>query len=273
MDLTISTNTDDRIRKMARFGMIAKGVVYCILGFLTIMAAFNAGGQTAGKSDTLKFLYQQPFGKILLGIVALGLLCYVAWRFIQAIKDPENAGNGKKGAMKRTGYAASGIFYGFLIVEAIQMLFQGGSGSGGGNKNQELVSQLLNKPFGQILVSIVAVIFMGKAIYQFYRAFSGNFSKKVQSSNLQHDVKNIVRKAGLAGYTARGIVIGIIGFFFLKAAIQANPEQAQGSEGAFKFIEDSPFGPYLLAIVALGLICYGVFMFIKARYRIFPDSI
>lgn len=273
MDLTLNKDADEGIVKMARVGMAAKGAVYCILGVLTTLAAFNIGGQKAGKSDTLKFLYQQPFGKILLALLALGLLSYVIWRFIQAIKDPENVGNDKKGIATRIGYAASGVIYGALTYEAVRMLFTNGSGGSGGNGNQELVSSLLTKPFGQILVGIVAAIFIGKAIYQFYRAFSGKFNKKVQDSNLQHDVKKVVRKAGIAGYIARGVVIGIVGFLFLKAAIQANPDHAQSSEGAFQFIESSPYGPYLLALVALGLVCYGIFMFIKARYRVMPSSI
>ncbi len=273
MNITINKNTDDGVLKLARLGMFAKGAIYCILGVLTTLAAFNIGGQTAGKSDALKFLYEQPFGKILLAILTVGLLGYVVWRFVQAIKDPENAGDDTKGIMTRIGYAASGVFYGFLTFEAAKMLFRGGSSGSSDSKNQELVGQLLDKPFGQILVGIVAVVFIGKAIYQFYRAYSGSFTKKVRDSNLQQDVKNLVRKAGVAGYTARGVVIGIIGYFFLKAAIQANPGQAQGSEGAFKFIESSPFGPYLLAIVAIGLVCYGVFMFVKARYRVMPSSL
>lgn len=190
------------------------------------MAAFNIGGQTTGKSDTLKFLYEQPYGKILLGLLAFGLLGYVIWRSVQAIKDPENVGDDKKGIAQRIGYGASGIIYGALTFQAIKMLFQGGSSGGGGNQNQEIVSQLLYKPFGQILVGIVAVVFIGKAIYQFYRAYSGNFTKKVKSSSLNHEVKEIVRKTGVAGYTARGVVIAIIGYFFLRAAIEANPGEA-----------------------------------------------
>ncbi len=273
LNITIPKNTDDRIMKLARFGMAAKGAVYCILGVLTTLAAFNIGGQNANKSDTLKFLHEQPFGKILLGILAIGLLCYVIWRFIQAFKDPEDKGTDKKAIFTRIGYAASGVVYGILTFEAVRMLFKGGSSGGGGNQNQELVSQLLGKPGGQILVGIVAAIFIGKAIYQFYRAFSGKFKKKIQDSGLDNRVKKILRNAGMVGYIARGVVIGIIGFLFLRAAIQADASEAEGSEGAFKFIESSPYGPYLLAIVAIGLVCYGIYMFVKARYRIMPNSL
>ncbi len=266
-------DTDEGIKKLARFGMFAKGAVYVLLGGLTTLAAFNMGGQKAGKSESLKFLYEQPFGKILLGLLAIGLLGYVIWKFVQAFRDPENKGDDKKAIATRIGYGFSGLFYGFLAFEAIKILVQGGSSGGGGGKRQELVGQLLSQPFGQILVGIIAVAIIGKAIFQLYRAYSGSFAKEVDKSNLDHKVKETVRKAGVAGFTARGVVAGIIGYLFLKAAIQSNPNQAQGTEGAFEFLQSSPYGPYLLAAVAIGLVCYGVFMFIKARYKVMPSNI
>ncbi len=266
-------DTDEGIKKLARFGMFAKGAVYVLLGGLTTLAAFNMGGQKAGKSDALKFLYEQPFGKILLGLLAIGLIGYVIWRFVQAFRDPENKGDDKKAIAARIGYGFSGLFYGFLAFEAVQILMQGGSSGGGGGKRQELVGQLLSQPFGQILVGIIAVVILGKAIFQFYRAYSGSFAKRVKETDLDHKVKETLQKVGVAGYTARGVVAGIIGFLFLKAAIQSDPNQAQGTEGAFSFLQSSSYGPYLLAIVAIGLVCYGVFMFVKARYRVLPSTI
>lgn len=276
MNVTLDQSKDEGLKKIARFGMFAKGAVYVILGVLTAMAAFGQGGQTAGKSDSLQFVYQQPFGKILLGILALGLISYVVWRFIQAFRDPENKGSDKSGIATRIGYASSGVLYGLIAFEAVRMVFSGGSsgGGGGGNQQETLVSTLLGQPFGQILVGIVAVVFFGKAAYQIYRAVSGKFAKKIQDSELDHRVKDTLRKAGFVGYIARGIVIGIIGYLFLRAAIEANPNQAGGTVEAFQFIQtNSAWGTIMLGIIAIGLACYGVFMFVKARYRVLPSSI
>lgn len=275
MNVTLDQSKDEGIRKIARFGMFSKGTVYIILGVLTAMAAFGGGGQTADKSDSLQFIYQQPFGKILLAIMALGLVSYVVWRFIQAIRDPEHKGDDKKGIATRISYAASGVLYGIIAFEAIRMVFSNGSsGSGGGNQKEDLVSMLLGQPFGQILVGLVAVVFFGKAAYQIYRAVTGKFARKIQDSELDHRVKDTLRKAGFVGYIARGIVIAIIGYLFLRAAIEANPNQAGGTEQAFQFIQaSSTWGTIMLGIIAVGLACYGVFMLVKARYRVLPSSI
>ena len=271
MNTAVNQNKDEAIEKLARFGLSAKGAVYLILGVLTAMAAFNVGGQKAGQGDVLKFIYGQPFGKVLLSILAIGLIGYVIWRFVQAFRDPENEGNDKKNIAKRAGYAGSGIIYAFLAYEAIKLIFQNGSsGSGGGNK--QIVSTLLEQPFGQILVGIVAVGLFIKAGTQIYKAVSGKFAKKIKSTDLEPRIQNMVMKAGKVGFIARGVVAGIIGFLFLKAAIQANPNQAGGTESAFSFIQGNAYGSILLGIVAIGLACYGVFMIIKARYRVMPSN-
>jgi len=267
-DITTAVQQEKWVENFARIGIASKGVVYCLIGVLTTMAAFNLGGQASGSKSVIEFIAQQPFGQILLGALTLGLLFYVFWRFYQAFEDPENKGNGKEGLGRRLGYAASGVTYGFLAYYAISLLFLGGgSSSGGGSGKKELVSTLLEQPLGQWLVGIVAAILLGKAIWQFYRALSGKFSDQVKEQNLDKRAQEVVLKAGMAGYIARGVVMGIIGYFFLRAAIEANPSEAKGTEGAFNFLASSDFGPYLLGIVALGLVGYGIFMFIKARYR------
>ena len=271
MNTTANQSKDETIEKLARVGMGAKGVVYLILGTLTAMAAFNEGGQKAGQSDALKFIYNQPFGQIMLALLAVGLVGYVVWRFVQAFRDPENEGNDKQGIAKRIGYGASGLLYAFLAFEAIRMLMQSGS-SGGGGGNKQLVSTLLEQPFGQILVGIVAVALFAKAGYAVYKAFTGKFMEDINVGQLDHKIREVIKKTGTAGLAARGVVVGVIGFLFMKAAIQANPNEAGGTEGAFSFIQSSSYGSILLGIIAIGLACYGVYMLVKARYKALPSS-
>lgn len=281
MSVTLDSvkDQDKNVMKFARFGMFAKGTVYVILGVLTAMAAFNVGGgQTTGKSGALEFVYNQPFGKFLLALVAIGLLGYVVWRWIQAFKDPEAdaSEDGKKRGIKRISYFISGLVYGFIAFEAGRMVFTGGSsgGSGGSSQKQSLVAQILEMPAGQWIIGLIAVIFFGKAIYQFWKSFSGEFDKKIQdSSELDQRVKSLLHKAGFVGYLARGVVVGIIGYFFLQAALQSDSGEVEGTKGAFQFISSMTAGPWLLGIVAIGLACYGVFMFVKARYRVMPSSV
>jgi hypothetical protein len=256
----------DKLEKFARFGIGTKGFVYCLIGVLTAMAAFGSGGKQTGSSGVLEFLSGQPFGQILLVITGVGLLGYVFWRFYQAFKDPENKGNDAKGLGKRAGYFFSGAFYGFLAFTAFQLAFGSGSGSGGGGGQENVVSTLLSKPFGQILVGILAGIFLIKAIVQLYRAYSESFRKEVNQSQLNDKARELIFKTGRIGYTARGIVITIIAYLTFRAALSANSSQAGGTEDAFSFIQGT-FGTVALILIAIGLVAYGIFMFIKARYR------
>ena len=267
---TVNQHKDKTIEKLARAGMGAKGATYLILGVLTAMAAFNQGGQKADKNDALKFLYEQPFGKVLLVLLTIGLIGYVIWRFVQAFRDPENEGSDKNGIALRIGYGLSGILYGTLAYEAIKMLAQSGSSGGGGQ--QRLIGTILQQPFGQILVGIIAVAFFVKGVYQIYKAYSGKFKKKIKSTGLDHRVQDLVMKAGKVGHTARGIVIAIVAYSLMRAAIEANPSEANGTKGAFDFIQSSSYGSWLLGLVAVGLACYGVFMIVKARYRVMPSN-
>lgn len=268
MDKPTNHDTKEWIRKYSRFGMAAKGVVYILTGLLTALAAFNAGGKTTGKGGAFEFVMHQPFGKILLGLIALGLIGYVVWRAAQAIKDPEDEGN-----MRRIGYVASGVFYALIAATAITMIISGGSGgsSSGSGSNEQMAGKLLQQAWGQYLVGAVALILFGKAIWQFYRAISGKFNDKIKSMDLNSKVEKLIKNFGLVGYISRGIVISLIGYMFLKAALQVDSSEAGGTKEAFSLIRQSEAGPYVLGIIALGLAAYGIFMFVKARHRIMPS--
>lgn len=256
------------VENFAKVGLTAKGIVYCLVGILAFMAAFELGGkstQGTDRSSVFQFILEQPFGKILLGIVALGLLCYVIWRFIQAIQDTDREGSDAKGIFKRLRYAFSGLVYGALAFMAAKMAL-GNGGGGGGDSRQTLASKLLEQPFGQWLVGIVAVGTIIAGLYQIYYGYSEKYKKQIRSTGLKSDIEDKMIRAGMAGFIARGIVWLVIGYMFLQAALHSNSQEAGGSSKAFAFLEEASYGSYLLGAVALGLICYGVFMFMRAKY-------
>ncbi|MFA0961747.1 DUF1206 domain-containing protein [Roseivirga sp. BDSF3-8] len=258
---------DDKwVENFARFGYIAKGAVYVMIGGLTVAAAFNYGGQKAGKMTVFKFIDGVPGGSILLGILALGLLAYAVWRFVQASRDTENEGSDAKGIAKRLGYLVSGIMYGFLSYYAVRLIVKTGGGGSGGSR-ETLVAKLLSQPFGQWLVGIVALFFIVKGVRQIIKAYTGSFKKKVQQSSISADKKRLFTKWGRLGYYSRGVILLIVGYMFVKAALQANPSQAGGTQEAFGYLQSTSYGPWLMALIAIGLIGYGIFTFIKARYR------
>ncbi len=259
------------ITTFARVGLTAKGIVYCLVGLMAFMAAFGLGGKTTqdtGKASIFNFILDQPFGKILLGLVAVGLLCFALWRFIEAFMDTENKGTEAKGIGRRIGYAFSGLIYSGLAFYAGKAVLGNGSSQGGGNSQQSLVQELLQKSYGQWLLGAIALGIIAVGLYQIYRAYSGKYLKKIQANKLRPDVQKLLLRSGKVGYTARGIVWGIIGFLFMKAALHANSAEAGDTQSAFSFLENSSYGSFLLGAVAFGLICYGIFMFVRAKCEV-----
>ena len=260
---------DKNIKTMARTGFVAKGVVYGIIGILTFKAAFDMGGQKAGQIQVLEWLEKQTFGNILLVLMALGLLCYAAWRFVQAVKDPEHIGDDKKGKAKRTGFFFSGLLYLGLAVLAALKAFGSSKGSSGSSGSAQQSSFLASET-GLWVLGIVGAGIIIAGIFQFVKAYKNDYYKKLGLAALDDKKKReSVKKTAEFGLSARGVILLIIGFFAVKAAINSNPSEIKTTQEAFAFIQESAYGPWLMGLVAAGLIAYAIYMFLMAKYRRF----
>lgn len=259
----------DWVVLVARLGYAAKGVVYIIVGVLATKAAFGQGGQTTGSEGAIRAIAGQPFGQTMLWLVAIGLLGYALWRFIQAGVDPEHKGSDASGIAARLGYAASGVIHGALAFYAIG-LATGDGGGGGGGSTQSLTAKVLANPFGQVIVGIAGLAVIAYGVKAAYRAYTRKYRDKVAFGQLDARARRWVDHAGRLGLSARAVVFALIGIFLLRAAIQSDASEALGLEGALDTLARQPYGPWLLALVAIGLVCYGVFSIVKARYRVFP---
>lgn len=255
------------IEKFARFGYAAKGVVYVIVGGLAAMAAAGNGGDTTGSRGALDTIAHQPFGWVLLGLVALGLAGYSMWQFIRAVEDPENEGTDKKAIAKRIAFFISGVVHFGLVWYAISIIMGSARGGGDDSGTQSLSARVMSYPMGQLLVGAAGVIIFGYGIAQLVRAFKSKLGDQLHLGQLEDKTRRFVIQVSRFGIAARGVVFGIMGTFLALAAYHENPNQAKGIAGALETLQEQPYGPWLLGIVALGLIGYGVFQFVQARYR------
>ncbi|HVF96797.1 MAG TPA: DUF1206 domain-containing protein [Flavisolibacter sp.] len=265
--MALATTAKPWVKRIAQAGYIAKGVVYVLLGLLGFMAAFELAGQRgqkASQSGILQLVKDLPAGTLLLLLLATGLLCYSIWRGIQTFYQPK----GDKKWPTRLRYLASGLAYLALAYAAIQMVIKDRS-AGGGDQNQALASELLQQPLGQALVGLAALVFAGTGIYQIYYGLSEKYKKHVQDLSLQSTYASTLLRSGKIGYISRGLVWLVIAFLFLRAAIYSRASEAGNTDKAFRFVEDSPFGSYILGALGLGLVAYGIFNFIRARYEQF----
>lgn len=253
--------------RLARLGYTAKGVVYFVIGFLAAQAAFGTGGRTTDSRGALEAIVSQPFGKFLLTILTVGLIGYALWRLTEAILDPEHYGQAMdiKQAVKRLGYAFSAVVYGGLAWTAIKLII--GSSGGGGNSTQDWTARLLAQPFGQWLVGLAGVIVIGVGFYHFYEAYKCKFRGHFKWQEMSASERTWTIRTGRFGLAARGIVFAVIGIFLIQAARQSDASQAKGFGEALATLAQQSQGPWILGLVALGLIAYGVYSFVEARYR------
>jgi hypothetical protein len=254
---------------MARFGYAAKGLVYVVIGFIAVNAAFSTD-QATGGSGALQEIMDETYGTILMAFVAVGLVGYVVWKLTQAFADPEHEGKDKEGAGKRVRYAVSALIYAGLAIQAFALVIGSGGGGGGGGNASGWTAKVMEQPFGRWAVGIFGVIVFCAGFYEFYAAYKDRFMKKLATSRMSATMERGVRIFGRAGRAARGVVFLVMGGFLVLAAVNYNPQEARGLGGALRTMEDQPYGPYLLAAVGAGLFAYGVFQFVKARYRRIP---
>jgi putative Mn2+ efflux pump MntP len=260
------TTTRPWVQNMARAGFIAKGIVYLLLGALAFMAAFeirNTSSKDTGKGSIFGSIKDWPAGSWLLGILAAGLVCYGLWRLVQAFS---NTGKEIKW-IKRIGYFFSGLTYLALAFSAAQILLSSG-GSSSGDQNQHWAGEILSKSYGQVLLGIGALLIAGIGIYQIYYGLSEKYKKHIEQSGSQSEAKRMLIGFGKVGYVARGLVWLITAYLLMNAARHASASEAGDTTKAFQFVEGS-FGSILLGALAVGLMLYGAFNFIRAQHERF----
>lgn len=246
------------IEKIQTLGQASKGVVYIIIGSLTALAAFDEGGEKADKSSVIDFLQNQPFGNILIYIMAFGIFAYALWRFYKAIADPKNKGDDASGFIKRFGYFITGLIYGAFGVAVLS------GGSGGGSNRQQYAAQILDKGYGPILIGLIGIIVVGVGIYQIYKGYSGKYLKELNATRSSQ--KELLQKTGKFGYMARGVVFGIIGYFVLLAAYTQNADMIRSTQGAFTYMQNLSYGWLIMGLIAIGLLGHGIFMLFVAKH-------
>ena len=256
-----------RVEKLARLGYTAKGIVYAIVGVLAVQAAIGVGGKTTDTRGALSTIAQQPFGKFLLALVALGLIGYVIWRFVEAIQDPEHRRDNGEGLARRVSSAFSGIIYASLALSAIRLIMGSDRGGSSTSSAQGWTASLLSQPFGQWLVGLIGAFIIGFGFYEFYTAYKAKFRKQLKLNEMKATEATWAIRISQFGIAARGVVFVMIGFFLIQAARQSDASAARGLDGALATLAKQAYGPWLLGIVALGLMAYAIHMWIQARYR------
>jgi Domain of Unknown Function (DUF1206) len=247
---------------LARAGLATRGLIYAVIGLLAIKLALGDGGKTANQNGALQTIAQQPFGKVLLILVTVGLAGYATWRLLRAAigHGPESSDDTKE----RIGGVVSGIAYAALCVTAVSILIGSGGGSGSPDK---ATGGVLDWPAGQVLVVIAGLIVIGVGLEQGYKGIKRKFLEKSKTEAMSESVERAFTAFGVFGHLARMVVFVLIGYFFIRAAIDYNPDKAVSLDGALATLGQTSYGPVLLGVVAAGLIAFAAYSIADARYR------
>jgi hypothetical protein len=255
----------DQFEWLARAGLLARGVVYGIIGVLAIKLALGHGGKATDQQGALHTIAKQPFGKFLLVTVAVGLAGYALWRLVRAGigHGPEASDDTKE----RIDGAISGVGYALLCVTAVSILLGSGAGAGGSSDPNKTTAGVLGWPAGRVLVAVAGLIIVGVGLEQGYKGAKCKFLEKSKTEEMGPRMLSAFTAVGVFGHLARMVVFGLIGYFLFRAAIDYDADKSVGLDGALATLGQSSYGPILLGIVAAGLIGFGFYSALDARYR------
>jgi hypothetical protein len=246
------------------YGCIATGIVYAGIGVIAMLSFLQIRHGGADESSMLAILDEYIIGKVLIWIILLGTVCYIIWRFYETITDPYDYGKNMKGMARRTGIALSTVADILIVYAAVRVLLGVSHIQVDGQPDEErqMVRQLLQQAYGKWLVVSIGAAYLVTAAIQFLYGVTRGYKERVDIEKFSSVFRKIVHVLAWAGYFARGIILGIIGFFFVKAAVVGNSRYIVNTDKAFDFIGDD-VGHAWFILVAISTVCYGIFMVIQ----------
>ncbi|MFR9800721.1 DUF1206 domain-containing protein [Pseudonocardia sp. RS010] len=251
------------VRKGARVGIAANGVLHLLIAWLALQVALGDGGE-ADQSGAVSTLAQQPLGRVLLWVLFVGFVAVVLWRSSNALFGFGYVEEGKKKLVKRLVSAGQAVVYAALAVLTARAAVQGSAQGGGGSK---ATAGVLGLPGGQVIVAIVGVgVVIGGGVMIWHGA-KKKFTEDQDLAGVDPHARTVDERTGQVGYIAKGIAIGVLGGLIVSAAVTFDPAKANGLDSALKTLAGQPFGVVLLGLVAVGIAAYGLFCFFDAKYH------
>ncbi|MBX5083145.1 DUF1206 domain-containing protein [Rhizobium lentis] len=250
-----------RFDLLAKSGYMARGVVFLLVAGLALFSGV-AGGKPETKS-ALSTLLAQPFGRVWVGLIGIGLLGFVAWRLAQSLADSDGHGGDTKAIAIRTVLLGSAVVYLGLAGYALgHALFSGGASQGSGEKG--LAEWIMSQPFGAYLAVAVGLGFVIGGVVTAAKGITKKFKRYLRLD----DASGVVTSVCVYGLVARGAVFVITGIFLAYAGFSVDPQQAGSMGDALEWVRRLPFGSILYIAIAIGLAAFGIYNLVEARYRV-----
>jgi hypothetical protein len=241
-----------------RFGYAGRGIVYVLLGWIALgtRTKVNAGNQAV-----FDMVQDMPLGRVILLVLVAGLAGYIAFKLLCLICDIEHHGADLKGLRHRLTNLGGIVGYSIVAYSALRFAL-GMKHSAGGSQAKAAVHSALDWSLGSVAVGLVGMGFVIGAGAQVRQCVTGHFMHRVSGG-----APAWVQGLGRVGYAARGVVFAVVGCSLMRAAWFHHSRDAKGLGEALVSLRAS--GP-VYTVVVIGLMLFGAFSLIVARYLIVP---
>jgi Domain of Unknown Function (DUF1206) len=255
---------DDALDVGVRVGLVSYGIVHLLMAWLALQLVFGDRGGSVSGAGAMRQLAANELGRISLYVVAAGLAALVVWQLFEAAAGHRDE-RGAKRAGQRVVSLGRVVIYGVLGWGALRIAMGGGQ-SGGSASTDSYTARLMDLPFGVILVGLVGAVIVGIAIGLAWNGWREKFLEMLDGRAHTGKDGQTYRWFGKAGYISKGVAFAVVGGLFLYAAWTHDPDKSGGLDQALLQLLEQPFGPVLLALVAAGIACFGLFCFAWARH-------
>ena len=257
------------IKTVTRVGWAAKGAVYLLMGFTAItIARHRPTEDDASPEGAVAQVIDNPGGRVLLGVLAVGLVMYGAWRFLSAALI---RGGELRDWLERVAYVFSGAFYLMLAWVATTSSLRDRPADDS-NTVERLSRNLMSHGWGRWMLGLLGLVILAVGLYFIVeKSLRRSFLDELSLTGASHREREAVTAAGVVGWFGRGVVTVLVGFFVTKAALEVDPDDARGFDRALREAATSSFGALCVAAAGVGLVVYGVFCFISIRHQQLKD--
>lgn len=256
----------DWMDKAARVGLVAYALIYLLVGWLAVQLALGDHEGRPSSTGALRELTQQPFGEALVWAVTIGMVFLVVWKGLEAAVGHHDEQDESKRTRKRVMSAFKAVLYAAVAISGFSVATQSSSSGGGKSSQTTWTATVMNWPGGQLLVGAAGLAIIGYGAYQVWTAWTEKFAEKLDAEGRSGQSGQAYIAFGKAGYTAKGIAIGVVGGLFCYAALTHDAKKSGGLDEALLTVLQQPFGPVLLGLIGVGLACYGLFTLARARH-------
>lgn len=250
------------VERMAVAGLITFGVVHLVLGWLAVQLALGDKEGGASTTGAVKQIAEQPFGGVLVWLVAAGMALLTLWQALEAAVGHREDDKDSTRLRHRLTSAGKAVVYAAICISAVKVAT--GSKSGGGTDS--MTAKLMDRSGGQVLVGLVGVVIVAVGIGMLVVAYRESYLKHLDIDGRTGRDGTAFRWLGRVGHVAKGISLGVVGGLFLYAAFSHEPKKSGGLDQALQTVLEQPFGPVLLVLMGLGFAAYGLFCFAEARH-------